>query len=336
VKKDLFKSANKDFIQNLFETKKNLYFPEIKETISEIEIKKISPLWAKESCLVKYKISFGEKIKTIRGSAKISSSHKDVWETMRYLYSAGFNKGDFLVAKPLDFISESNLILYEEAQGVPLCEILSNPSSKEQEINIYLEKSAEWLKKLHTTCAHIGHGHNDIRPAFFFGKEKYAETSKKINRVMPDLKKYLPTDKNLESIKKIWNEESETIIHNDFYPGNFIIGKNKFYGIDFDLSGIGPQLMDIATLYGFLEFPEEIWKSDFSEEKIKIFQQVFLKKYCEISSLDYSRTKEKLKIFLAKIFLDQITMAFLTADEQKEIFVAKIESLLLKFQKYSS
>jgi len=344
VKKNLFKSADKDFIQNLFETKKNLYFPEIKENLSEIEVKKTSPFWAKESCLVRYKISFGGRIKILRGSAKTSPSHKKVWETMKLLYFAGFNEGDFLIAKPIDFIAESNLILYEEAPGAPFCEILSRPDTEEREITLYLEKSAEWLKKLHATCVpvrqahngvYVGQGQNDIPPAFFFGKKKYIEALKKISKTLPNLKNYLPTNKNIQAIEKIWNKEEKTIIHNDFYPGNFIIGENKFYGIDLDRSGMGPQLMDIATLYGFLEFPEEMWKSDFSEEKIKNFQETFLKKYCDIASLDYSETKEKLNIFLTKIFLDQIVMAFFLSGQEKETFAKKIKTLLLKVQKYS-
>jgi len=332
MEKNLFKAVDKDFILKLFELKKNAYFPEIKENISAIEIKKISPFWAKESCLVRYKIFFGKKIKILRGSAKISSSHKQVWETIKYLYSAGFGKNDNLIAKPIDFIPESNLILYEEAPGAPFCEILSAANSEEKEITIYLEKAAEWLKKLHTTP----YQEKNIRPAFFFGKEKYAEAMEKIGKTLPDLTKYLPTDKNLETVEKTWNEEKKVIIHNDFYPGNFIIGTGKYYGIDFDRAGIGPRLMDVATLYGFLEFPKEIWQSNFSKEKIKIFQEIFLKKYCGIIPLDYRGTKEKLKIFLAKIFLDQIVLAFLLSEWEKDIFTKKIKNLLLKFQKYLS
>ncbi len=167
MKKDIFKAEDKDFIRKLFEARKNLYFPEIKENISEIEIKKFSPFWAKESCLARYKISFGEKIKILRGSAKINSSHKKVWKIMKYLYSAGFDEGDFLIAKPIDFVAESNLILYEEAPGAPLGEILSHPNLEEQKIIIYLEKTAQWLRKLHN----VPYQGKNIRPAFFFGKK---------------------------------------------------------------------------------------------------------------------------------------------------------------------
>lgn len=340
MKKKIFKAADKNFIQKLFENKKKLFFPSTQSEISEIQIEKISPFWAKETCLARYKIFFGKEMNIIRGSAKTSRPNKETWKIMKYLYSAGFNKGNLLVAEPVDFIEELNLILYKETPGLPLGEVLLSQKPKTQEIIRYLEKAAGWLRKLHTlSCSK-----KKFRRALFLGKEKYIKIFKKINWFMPDLKDYLPQGKNLEIIDEIWRKEKKSLIHNDFYPGNFIIGKGKFYGIDFDRSGIGPQLMDVAALYGFLEFPKEIWKPNLSEKEIKILQEGFLKTYCKIIPLNYPETRIKLKKFLAKIYLDQVhyyaALAFkgwrFLDNQTKEDFATKIKSLLLKMEEYLS
>ena len=57
MKGKIFKILEKGFIEELFNERLRVYFPYMgKQKIKEIIIKRISPEWAKESCLAKYQI----------------------------------------------------------------------------------------------------------------------------------------------------------------------------------------------------------------------------------------------------------------------------------------
>ena len=79
----IFRALESTFIQKLFRKKKKLFFPSVKGEISDISIERISPLWAKSTCLVRYKILFNnENQKIFRGTAKTSKSRinfSSVW-----------------------------------------------------------------------------------------------------------------------------------------------------------------------------------------------------------------------------------------------------------------
>lgn len=342
MKYQIFKALDRSFIQKLFEKKSKTYFPFLKNNrIQGIKIEKTSPIWAKETCLVRYKIFFNKNNqKTIRGTAKIHKSGEKTWQIMKYLYSQGFNKKPFAIARPIDFIEEINLILYEEAPGQPLTEILQSKNAKMSTSISCLKDTSALLIKLHTFPV----PKKLFRKALFLGSEKYEKVFNKIKKIMPELKDYLIPIKNLKIIDKIWRNEKNTFIHNDFYPGNLIVNQGNFYCIDLDKAGLGPALMDIATLYGSLEFPKEIWELNFSEKEIKHLQETFLKTYCKLGAIDYLITKKRLKKFLAKIYLDQIHYyASLTAKGwpfldtlTKKSFSKKIKALLLKTKDYIS
>lgn len=326
MKYQIFKSLDKNFVKKLFLKDKG---------IQDIEIEKTSPFWAKESCLLRYKISFDKNNqKIIRGTAKIHSSGKKTWQIMKYLYSQGFDKKPLSIAKPIKFIDEINLILYEEIPGQSLTEILQSKNTKMSMANFYLKRAAEWLSKLHS----LPTPKKIIKKAFFLGSEEYEKAFNKIKKIMPELKDYLIPNKNLKIIDKIWRNEKNTLIHNDFYSGNIIVNKKNFCAIDFDRSGFGPPLMDIATLYGSLDFPKEICKTNFSEREIKHLQETFLKSYYKLAKVNYLTTRKKLKTFLAKIYLDQVHYyanfaakgwSFMNALAKKSS-AEKIKALLLK------
>ena len=333
---DIFKSLNESFIKSIFEKKASIYFPDIsKQKIKKIKIERVSPDWAKESCLVKYKIFFDSGIvKIVRGSAKQNESRKPVYAVMQYLWSHKFNKGNYLVPKPIDFIKSANLLLYQEAKGRPFTSVIQEGSF--QQVKSSLKKIANWIAKLHS----LKPKNKNIRKSVFLGQKAYAKMIKEIPILMPSLKQDLDRIPRLSFLGKIWQSKF-TLIHDDFYPGNIIIDQNNISVIDFDRAGFGPALMDIATLYGAFEFPEETWKIPFKKEEAVKLQKIFFNTYCVQRGLDKNKTFKKLNLFLIKIFLDQIHYYFYFAKKgwkfmsknAKVGFTKKIKSLIIKIEK---
>ena len=328
----IFQALDKTFIQELFKRKKKLFFPSIKEEISEIEIERVSPDWAKESCLVRYEILFDNDTKKIvRGTAKAKKSEKSVWQLMKYLYSNDFSAGELQIIRPLDYLADTNLLLYEEAPGFTLTEIIEKENKTITKR--ILKNIARWLVKLHS----LNFEQKKFPKAIFIGQRGYKDIFRKIEKYMPELKNDLIPTNKLNFIDKIW-QYKKTLIHNDFYPGNSVSNKKIIFGIDFDRAGRGPFLMDLATFYGALDFPKEIWDLKITRKQRHHFQDVFLKEYCRLRKFDYYSIKSDLKKFLVKIFLDQIHYytSFMikgwgsTDKKTKDIFALKIKSLLFK------
>lgn len=332
----IFQALDKEFIQKLLERKKRLFFPSVKGKISEIKIKRVSPDWAKESCLVRYEILFDNDTKKIvRGTAKAKKSEKSVWQIMKYLYYQDFNSGNLQIAKPLDYIADINLLLYEESPGVTLTEIIEKETKTIVEKN--LKNTARWLVKLHN----LDFIKKGFPKATFIGLDGYKNIFHKIKKYIPELKNNLIPLNKIKFINQIWKNK-KNFIHNDFYPGNSISNKKIIFGIDLDRAGIGPFLMDIAAFYGALEFPKEFWDLKISIKQIRHFQDIFLREYCKLRKLNYLQIKKDLKKFLVKIFLDQIhnyaagTIKYrnLMDKKTKDSYILKIKTLLLKIKQH--
>ncbi len=332
--KDIFKSLDKDFILNSF--KKNKLFKDI----IDLKIKKNSPDWAKDSCLVRYEILLKNRSKKIiRGTAKKEFSREEIWKTMKDIYLLGFNKGSLQSPKPILYIKEINLLLYQEAEGTPLVEIIKKNNKESERAMIY---SAKWLFKLHSLPT------KNFKKATFIGKKGYINIFKKITNKEKSILKNIPSSSNLNLIEKGWKKEEKRLIHNDFYPGNAIFGKKVFYGIDFDKTGVGPFLMDIATIYGSFNFPKSAWESKINQKSLKNLWNIFLETYITCLNKDSVKEKKKkiefsdfensIKIFKAKVFLDQACYFssflekgwdFMNQKFRKE-FISKIQFFLKK------
>ncbi|MFH1657034.1 MAG: aminoglycoside phosphotransferase family protein [bacterium] len=333
MKKDILKTLDKDYLLRFFKNKKDFYFPGSKN-IADLKIKRISPLWAKQNCLAKYVITFADKkTKTVRGTAGSGPTKKGTVKIADYLYHHGFNQGNLIISRPLDFIAAANLFFYEEAPGQTLLEKLRTVELSEAEN--YFSEIAAWLTKLHALPS------KKFKKARFIGVKGYAKIFSQIEKLTPELKKELIPLEEVEFIDKVW-EKDNVLIHNDFYLRNIIVNNKRIYGIDFDLAGIGPRLMDLASFYGSFEFPPEIWNLNFANQEKKELQEVFLKSYCQLNKINYGETKKELKKFLLKIFLDQVhyyaSFSFkcwrFLSEQEKQLSVLKIKKILSQAKKY--
>jgi len=253
---------------------------------------------------------------------------------MNCIYNSSLNFKQKTTAQPICFIPQYNLLFYNEVPGKPLSALFQQ--SNKEIIKKYLILAGQWLAQLHQLPIK-----KFFRKAFYPGFKGYKNLFIKIKQQLPELEKYLTEIKKVEFTDKIWKAKNK-LIHADFYPGNIVVKKNNLFVIDFDKSGIGPPLMDVATLYGCLEFPKNIWKLQFNQGEREEIQEVFLNSYCQAKNVSLAKTKVRLKKFLAKIFLDQLRYYFLFESQNINLMtkknrvnlVNKLKALILKIKKY--
>jgi thiamine kinase-like enzyme len=297
--KNIFKSIDSSFIDSFFKEKKNVFFPELRnKKIKKIKTKQISPVWATNTCLARYQIFFDDNTQRIvRGTAKTKSSKKNVWQIMNHLYSNVPVSKELSVPRPLDYLKEINLLLYQEVPGIPLVSILEKSSFSQKKES--LKKAASWLGWLHKVTTN-----GSLPSAEFIGFTGYQKTYSEIKKIEPKID-FLPSQKIIELIDGAWNSE-KTIIHNDFYPGNSVIGKKTFFGIDFDRAGLGPPLMDVAALSSFFDFSKRMWPYKMIKKESESLKEIFIEEYCSVNNLDTKETKNKIRLLIIKSFLDQL------------------------------
>lgn len=327
------KILEKTYIEKIFKKKKNLYFPSLKnKEITRVEIERVSQVWAKQTCLARYKIFFSNSTqKFVRATAKIDGSKREVYRIMNYLYQNGFGKGKFQIPRPLDYIEEIGALFYEETEGILLSLIF-----EKNKISIKIfEDITGLISKLHSF-----NGTKVKRKAVVLNLSHYKRIFREIRKLMPQVSDYITREEEIRFIEKLNKEK--TFIHGDFYPGNILINKNRIILIDSDRAGVGPRLLDIATLYVSLEFPQSVWPLKLSQKQRKLAQEVFLKEYCRLNNFNLQSTKEKLNKFIVKAFLDQIYfLADFISDGWREVdlktkaeFAIKIKDLFLKVREY--
>lgn len=290
--KKVFKILDKSYIQKLFETKKGLYFPSLKnKKILTITIKKKSPDWVKEACLAKYQITFSNSIKKIVwATAKIEESKKKAFEILNYLYKKGFNKGTFQVPRPLDYISDLNSLFYEEVKGKSLQLILEKKKLPPR----VFEKLAEFLFRLHSLKL------KKFKVTILRLKD-YKECFSELKKIIPSYQKLFPPFEKINFLKKL--EKGNHFLHGDFYPSNIIVDKKNISLIDFDKSGRGNFLNDLLSFYFWFELPK-IKPLKMTWKEIEECRVRFLKKYCQLARLDFKKIKNELEKFKSKIFLN--------------------------------
>ncbi len=299
--KSIFNILERDYVHKLFDDKKLIYFPGLEDkSLVAVEIKKISPSWAKETCLAKYEVSFsGGIIKIIRGKASFNEATRQAWQIMGYLYSRGFSVGQSQIARPLDFIEENNFLLYEEAPGIPLSLVIQGGDF--DKISACFKRAAVWLAKLHESKA----SKEKLPAAVFIKSNDFVDIFSRLANLFPGLKNDLIPKSALKFIADI-QAEGKILLHNDFYPGNIIVGQEIVYGIDFEKSGLGSRWLDMATFLGWLAFPTAIQQFDLTPKKIQELYTIFFEAYCSVCQLDYLSVQQSLNKYLAKIYLDQV------------------------------
>lgn len=267
-------------VSAFFQKKTSVFFPYAKE-LKYLEIHRHATM-AKEDYIIRYtlhlRLKNGEQKRVfVRGVARTDGSKRLSYRAMKTLWEYGLQKGRYSVPRPLIYRPSVKQFLYEEFPGKTLYQIME---SRHDDINAHLQDAARWLAKLHNLRIQKSVPTRTLR-----NEEQWIKNLKALFReVKRD--KITPLDVTT-LLRELWERERALfqpsgfiLIHNDFNPGNIIIGK-KIGCIDFVDSCRFHPLVDVGTMLAYLHSPISplVVKHRLNEKNIKRFQDTFLKTY---------------------------------------------------------
>lgn len=243
------KIYNKKFMLEFFN--KNLSKHGIKSPVADLKHQKVYRSISPLSHILLYDLILeGGEILKIRCVANETGERKHAAKILKLLWENGFNKGRFTVARPFGYYPKYNAMFYNNLPGENLTQILKE--KKFNEILTNIELSAKWIAKLHNLNLKIPEKLSrqndknqiiDLAKSLIPLKKYYPDLTKKIDLLVEE---YF----NLQD-KIDW--QNTVLIHNDFFPGNIIIHKNKIGGIDFVESRMANPLIDVASLAAYTQ-----------------------------------------------------------------------------------
>ena len=234
-----------------------------------VEVVEISrtATYNKSSYNVLYIIKVHGGIKEIRASASQQISKVANFQLLKFIYENGFDSGKFLIAKPLGYFEDFNVMFYENIQGKPLMVELTTSLD---ELVSKIKPCAQMLKKIHGLP----------KPEISLWEANKFFEFKDLERGA--LRNYYPQiatklDDVLVSIKKKINSNKTSVFcHGDFQPSNLIINQDKIYVLDFDLVSLFDKEYDIAN---FISQLRVMTKRFGNFENFEILEKEFLSGY---------------------------------------------------------
>lgn len=238
-----------------------------------------------------YKIDRNNHEEFLRVSSSRIFSKESDYQIMDYLYSNGFNHGEFLVPRPIVFLKEKNLLFYENVDG----RRLTNIWNKGIEISKKLvSDAANLLKKIHAMPL-PNYSLFDTELLF----EKFNIES--INNRFPELGNN-KIRKIIQDIKiKLKKNNSKVLCHGDFNPNNILVVQDKMYIIDFGLTCIFYKEIDLASFLTHLRLMlHQVSQSD----NFDILKNIFISNYGEYDDKKLSLIMTLIDIRLLEIAIN--------------------------------
>lgn len=273
MNKDLNFLLDKSKVEDFLSQRSQEIFGE-KKQIQILEIDRTST-YNKSSYNIMYKIQLGDEIKEIRASASEQLSKKTNFELLKFIYTNGFNQGDFLIAKPLEYFEDFNIMFYEHIEGKPLMVELTNSP---KELSEKIKLCARLIKKFHGLP----------KPEVSLWNANDFFEFKNLERGA--LKIYYPKiatalDSIVTQIKeKISIKNTLSFSHGDFQPNNLIISENKIYVFDFDLACMIQKEFDLANFVNQLRI---MTKRFGNFEHFENLKKEFLSQYGQYDQTEY-------------------------------------------------
>lgn len=281
---DLEFLTNKKLAEEFLNNNANAIF----DSMTKIEVLDInrSKTYNPDSYNILYKLKVGENIKKIRASASKMRviNKKNEYQLIKHYYDNGFSAGDELVAKPLHYFDEYNLMFYEDIEGEVF---FKNLNTGIDVLKTKVVQCARALKKIHNlpkpNTALWDADHLFIYQSF----EKNA------------LKIYYPKlYDQLDTIVGTIKEESNNIknddfCHGDFQPTNIIFAKDKLFVLDFGMNCLLDKEYDIACFINQMQIMLRRYGDYGNFQKVR---ELFLTTYGEYD-------KEKYDLYAALINL---------------------------------
>jgi len=180
-----------------------------------------------------YSIKIGSQYRDIRAATSTIWDYDYNFNTLKLLYENGFGKGDVLVAKPLAYFSEFNLMCYENVEGDQL-------KSKLNEDITYLKDKVKLvacaLKKIHQ--------HKKI--SYHLWDHDWNFNTTQISRYDQKLADQVINIRT-KILAELARNTDKCLCHGDFQPDN-ILAKGQFlYIIDWGSTTLAQKEMDLAS-----------------------------------------------------------------------------------------
>lgn len=221
-----------------------------------------SPTLNPTSYNILYTLRVGLDTHSIRAATSTIWEYDYNFNTLQLLYNNGFSQGDILVAKPLAFFPDRNLMFYENINGdqfkSKLDDDVDNLKSK-------VKFAARALRKIHQIKEVSFHlwDHN-----WSFDDNLISKNCPSIGDQVSNLR-----DKIMFELR---SNKDKCLCHGDYQPGNIIFNQDKIYIIDWGSTTYSYKEMDIASFIAQLK----VMLAEFKRESnFDILQNVFLAEY---------------------------------------------------------
>lgn len=248
--------------------------------------------------VIEYKTSFINSDKKIKVLPIICTAHSDeprknVYISLKFLWSRGFNKGNLTIPHPLFYSNFYRAAFYRGVKGVNLYQFIKEKNYVEIERIIPL--AARWFAKLHklppadaknfnkknSRIATVIPGSKHVIDRVSEHAPQYLEAYQKIYQILDNEEK-----KFFKSTKQRW------LIHGDAHPENVIkVSDKKIALIDFTDICLADFARDLGAFLQQIEFMGQRKLGD--EQYIAKLKKLFLESYLKDAKIKLDDSLQK-------------------------------------------
>jgi len=196
-----------------------------------------SKSFAPESYNMFYKITMDGQPLLLRASASTIAEKETAFKVMEHLYSHGLSEAVIRVPKPYYFFREHNLMLYQDAPGLMLSDLIGEDKNAFEEKLYYCGIG---LKSIHAVPV----------PSFSLAQPKWEFNRQKISRCVPQTDALFGS--RLTESLCVTQPLKNVFCHGDFQPKNIVAGES-LYVIDFNSVTLAAKELDISCFINQLE-----------------------------------------------------------------------------------
>lgn len=244
--------------------------------ITKVDVERVGG-FAKKSFLLRYHLTLrgrdrAKQKMVLRGSYEAQDqTRRQAYEIMKYLWRHGFDRGPSQIARPVTFYYHWKLLVYQEAAGQPLGQVLR---LQPRQAKLLLNRTAAWLSRLHQQ-----------RPSRLYsaydssGRKQYWQAALESLKTIPRASAVGLG----QMVRQVMREEDRlahsphrVLVHHDFHPDNVLVSSTAIRVVDFTESRLSDRLVDVATMVHQLEFQ---LSNHFQPKTIGAWQDYFMTAY---------------------------------------------------------
>ena len=219
-----------------------------------------------------YHISVSGQERKIRVSTSTAIDKKPFYDVLSFFYKNGFDSGEVLVAEPLAYLADKNILIYEHVDGTVLMEKLN---SDLEILKKWIAQAGQALKKIHALPMPDFPTWDYHRFFHYNGGERAA-----LAKFYPEIEKTL--DEIVAKISDLIETNIQpSVCHGDFQPANLLLADPKMYVLDLDLVSLIDKEYDIAVFTNQLFF---MTKRFGNFENAELLKNIFMENYGEIDN----------------------------------------------------